>query len=192
MPNLRSSRLQLRQWTASDHAPFAQLNGDPHAMRFFAQPLCRADSDALAQRCAALIAQRGWGFWAAECVQTGAFIGMMGLHVPAPELPCAPCVEVGWRLLPAYWGRGLATEGAQLALHYGFAVLQLREIVAFTALPNLPSQAVMQRLGMQRDVQTFEHPALPPGHGLRTHCLYRLDRTAFLSRTQARPHHPAP
>ena len=148
-------------------------------MRFFPQPLTRAESDAIAHRCTALIAERGWGFWAAELVETDTFIGMIGLHIPDAALPISPCVEIGWRLLPAYWGQGLATEGARLALQYGFEVLHLPEIVAFTALPNLPSQAVMRRLGMQRDAHTFEHPNLPLHHPLRTHCLYRLQAEQF-------------
>ena len=34
----------------------------------------------------------------------------------------------------------------------------------------------MQRLGMQRQAQTFAHPALPAGHALSEHCLYRLSQ----------------
>jgi RimJ/RimL family protein N-acetyltransferase len=42
-------------------------------------------------------------------------------------------------------------------------------------LTNLPSQAVMRRLGMRRNLrEDFDHPAVPEGHALRRHCLYRL------------------
>lgn len=171
---LRSERLVLRPWRDSDRAPFAALNADAHTMRFFPAPLTRAESDALADRCQALIAMRGWGFWAVERQDSGAFIGMIGLHVPAPDLPFSPCVEVGWRLARAQWGQGLATEGARAALAFGFDRLQLAEIVSFTTVTNAPSQAVMRRLGMRRDTTTFEHPALPTGHPLREHVLYRI------------------
>lgn len=40
-------------------------------------------------------------------------------------------------------------------------------------------QAVMERLGMQRDIATFEHPSLAAGHPLRTHCLYRLPKAQW-------------
>ena len=54
--------------------------------------------------------------------------------------------------------------------------MKLEEVVSFTAVLNNPSQAVMQRLGMQADAQTFMHPAVPQGHVLAEHCLYRIQR----------------
>jgi ribosomal-protein-alanine N-acetyltransferase len=86
-------------------------------------------------------------------------------------------VEVGWRLARGAWGHGYATEAARAALTYGFDVIGLDEIVSFTATINVPSIAVMQRLGMTRDaVEDFDHSALPVGHPVRRHVLYRLPR----------------
>ncbi len=130
-------RLHLRQWHEDDLAPFAALNADPEVMTHFPAPLTHAASDALARRCQALIAERGWGFWAAELKESRQFVGFLGLHTPIAELPFAPCVEVGWRLARAHWGRGLASEGARGALEVGFDKLGLTEIVSFTALGNL-------------------------------------------------------
>ena len=172
-------RLRLRQWRDDDLTPFAALNADPDVMAHFPAPLQRQESDALARRCQALIAERGWGFWAAELKESGAFIGFVGLHAPLADLPFAPCVEVGWRLARAYWGRGLATEAACAALRVGFETLELQEIVSFTTLGNLRSRAVMESIGMHRTDEDFDHPAVPPGSPLRAHCLYRLDRDGW-------------
>jgi RimJ/RimL family protein N-acetyltransferase len=91
-----------------------------------------------------------------------------------------PCIEVGWRLAFAYWGRGYATEAARLALGYGFGTLSLLEVVSFTASTNRRSRAVMERLGMRRDpAEDFDHPVLPEGHPLREHVLYRLSADSF-------------
>lgn len=169
-------RLRLRQWRASDVVPFAAINADPRVMEFFPELMRPPESRAVARRIRDLIAERGWGLWAVEVRGGARFIGFVGLHVPAPELPCSPCVEIGWRLAPAHWGKGYATEAARGALEAGFARLGLDEIVSFTASLNLRSQAVMQRLGMRRDAHTFEHPAVPPGSALREHVLYRLRR----------------
>lgn len=173
-------RLRLRQWRESDRAPFAQLNADPRVMQFFPALLNRAASDAMADRCEALIEARGWGFWAVEVKSTGAFVGFVGLHIPHAALPFIPCVEIGWRLAYPYWGQGLATEAARGALRFGFEQLQLAEILAFTALLNLRSQAVMGRLGMQAGDATFHHPDLSSWNPLREHCLYRLSRDQWL------------
>lgn len=169
-------RLFLRQWRDRDLDPFAQLNADPMAMKYFPAPLSRNESDAMAERCRALIAEQGWGFWAVELQKTGAFIGFVGLNHPRVDLPFSPCVEVGWRLLPAYWGKGLATEAAQRALQVGFGPLGLEQIVSFTAVQNGRSRAVMERLGMNYQ-GTFEHPSVPAETGLRFHCWYNIRAT---------------
>ena len=176
-----TERLRLRQWIESDREPFASLNADPRVMEFFPSILDSAASDAMIDRMQTKIAERGWGFWAVESKQDNQFIGFVGLHIPTAELPFSPCVEVGWRLAFEYWGKGYATEAAQAALKVGFNRLELPEIVSFTAINNHRSSAVMERLGMSRDVETFEHSALPPGHTLREHCLYRLSREKWHS-----------
>jgi len=152
------------------------LNADPKVMMFFPSTLNRAASDAMADRCDQLIAERGWGVWAAELKETGEFIGFIGLHIPSPALPFSPCVEVGWRLACQYWGKGLASEAAVGALCVGFESLNVDEIVAFTTLHNVRSRAVMERLGMKKEANTFLHPEMPVDSALREHCLYRLSR----------------
>ncbi len=174
-----TERLHLRQWQASDREPFAQMNADPRVMEFFPNLLDRASSDALADRIEGKIRDRGWGWWATEIRETQEFIGFVGLNVPAVELPFSPCVEVGWRLAFPYWGKGYATEAATEALRIGFEVLQLDEIVSFTALQNQRSRAVMERLQMREMPGTFLHPSLPSDHPLAEHCLYKLSRLEF-------------
>ena len=146
-------------------------------MKFLAaEPLDRATSDSMADRCQALIEERGgWGFWAVEAKANQEFLGFVGLHIPSAPVPFAPCVEVGWRLGVQHWGQGFATEAARESLRYGFEVLGLKEIVSFTAVGNVRSRAVMERLGMS-DAGTFEHPFHGEGSPLRLHALYRLQR----------------
>ncbi|MBT0961546.1 GNAT family N-acetyltransferase [Denitromonas sp. IR12] len=176
-------RLRLRQWQESDRAPFAALNADPEVMAHFPSPLSRAGSDALAERCESLIAERGWGFWAVELKASGAFIGFVGLHVPMVILPFSPCVEIGWRLALPHWGQGYAGEAAEGVLAVGFGRLALAEIVSFTALGNARSRALMKRLGMRQAGQ-FMHPSVPVGSPLRAHCWYHLSAQVWRERQQ--------
>jgi ribosomal-protein-alanine N-acetyltransferase len=172
---LSSGRLRLRRWRDEDRAPFAAMNADPRVMEFFPAPLSRAESDALVDRVEAHFDRHGFGAWAIEAPGVAPFVGFTGLSVPRFEAPFMPCVEIGWRLAVAHWGRGYATEAAQLALDYGFKTLGLAEIVSFTASMNFRSRAVMERLGLRRDPSgDFDHPALPEGHPLCRHVLYRL------------------
>ncbi len=176
-----TERLRLRQWRPGDHAPFAAMGMDPEVMEHFPALLSRAESDAFADRCQALIEAHGWGFWAVECKHGRAFAGFVGLRALHANLPFAPGVEIGWRLARPFWGRGLATEAARAALQAGFERLGLETILSFTAEINLRSRAVMERLAM-RHVADFEHPLLPPGHALSRHRLYRIDAGAFDAR----------
>jgi RimJ/RimL family protein N-acetyltransferase len=173
---LATPRLLLRQWRDSDLVPYIQMGQDAEVTKFFPKPLSPQESEEMAERCKSLIAERGWGFWAAEQISSGCFIGFIGLHIPPVSMPCSPCVEIGWRLARPYWDKGLATEGANAALEFAFNTLELPEVVSFTALGNVRSEAVMKRLGMKRDELTFEHPLVPEGHALREHCLYRKQR----------------
>ncbi len=175
-----TDRLLIRQWRSADREPFALLNADPKVMEFFPALLNRAESDAMAERCQSPIDERGWGLWATESKATKEFIGFVGLHIPSPELPFSPCVEIGWRLAFRFWGKGFATEAAKSALRVGFALLDLPEIVSFTTLDNLKSRAVMVRLGMV-EAANFAHPQIPEGSALRQHCLYRLSRSRWSS-----------
>jgi RimJ/RimL family protein N-acetyltransferase len=156
-------------------------------MAHFPSLLTREESDELADYCERVVAERGWGAWATQIKATGEFIGCVGLNIPEDDLPMSPCVEILWRLGRAHWRQGFATEAARRALDVGFEVLRLPEIVAFTAVSNTRSRAVMERLGMRRDEGTFEHPGVPVGNVLRAHVSYRLSRDNWLARRQAGP-----
>lgn len=177
---LATPRIRLRQWTEADCEPFAALNADPVVMEHFPATLTRAQSDAAVERFRASINRKGWGFWAADDLTDGEprFAGFVGINIPqAADLPFQPCVEVGWRLARPFWGQGLASEGARLAVRAGFDQLGLQEIVAMTQLRNMRSRAVMERLGMREAIgEEFEHPDVPVGSHARAMCLYRLAR----------------
>lgn len=165
----------LRPWLARDRVAFRRINADPRVNEFLPGPLDGAESDALADRIQAAMAANGFGFWALEVPGVAEFGGFVGLHRPSAALPFAPCVEIGWRLAPELWGRGLATEAARACLDHAFGALALAEVVAFTVPANRRSRAVMERIGMARDqAGDFDHPALPAGHPLRRHVLYRM------------------
>jgi RimJ/RimL family protein N-acetyltransferase len=174
---LRGARVTLRQWRDDDRADFATLNADPIAMEHFLGPLNREESDAMVERIRTSIEERGWGFWCLEI--DGRCAGFTGLNMPNFDAPFMPAVEIGWRLQRPLWGRGYATEAARLALDYGFGTLALKEIVAFTAVANQRSRAVMDRLGMMHNpADDFDHPRVPVGHRIRRHVLYRLSAPA--------------
>lgn len=179
---LRTARLILRPFEPRDAEPFAAINADPRAMRHFPATLDRARSDALIARLEEKRAREGLAFGAVEDRATGAFLGMVGLGRPDFEAPFAPCVEIGWRLAPAVWGRGIATEAARAHLAHAFDPrgLGLSEVVSFAVAANAPSLAVMDRLGFApHPLGDFDHPRLPEGHPQRRHVLRLLRACDF-------------
>lgn len=175
VPELRTERLILRAWRESDREPFAALNADPLVMEHFPDVLTRAESDAMVDRILDRWARGRPSLWAIEVPGVDPFIGFVGLLEPTFDAPFTPCVEVGWRIAAAHWGRGFASEGARAALAHGVDTLGLDEIVSFTVPANTRSRRVMEKLGMTHDpADDFDHPNLPPGHPLQAHVLYRL------------------
>jgi ribosomal-protein-alanine N-acetyltransferase len=172
-----TERLILRRWCPKDVEPFSRLNADPRVMEFFPATMSHAESEAMIKTIEERIDQHGFGFWAAELKSTKELIGFIGLNVPGYPLPFAPCVEIGWRLAHEHWGNGYAQEGARAALRFGFDKFDLPEIVSFTAVGNVRSRNVMEKIGMAYDPGgAFDHPKLAEGHPLRRHVLYRSRR----------------
>ncbi|MFD1697506.1 GNAT family N-acetyltransferase [Roseibium aestuarii] len=179
---LETERLILRPWKDADLDPLAAMSVDPEVMRYFFKTRSRDEARVMMDRAIAKTEADGICFCPVELKATGAFIGFTGLSRPAYDkpLPFDPCVEVGWSLMRSAWGQGYASEAARAWLGFGFETLGLEEIVSFTAASNVPSQRVMQRLGMVRRAEDdFAHPMVPEDHPLAPHVLYRLTRAAW-------------
>jgi len=83
------------------------------------------------------------------------FIGFTGLKY----LDDLDEVDVGYRLVREYWGRGLATEATRPTIDYGFEKLGLKRIIAAALPENVGSIRVMEKLGMH-----FEKKLIYDGH----------------------------
>ncbi len=167
-----TARLVLRNWQEADFPAFAAMNADPRVMEFFPALLTAAESKAFFERMRRESDREGFGLYALERLRPGALLGFTGLHRVTFPGPLQGAVEIGWRLRSDAWGCGYATEAARACLAHA-AALGIAQIVAFTFIGNLPSQRVMQRIGMTYAGE-FDHPALPAGHRLRRHVLYRI------------------
>ena len=176
---LTTERLGLRRWAPPDTAPFAEMNADKEVMRFFPAPLSSNESENFIDRIEKHFDEQGFGLYAVDELSSEEFIGMIGLQNFDLKTDFSPGMEIGWRLRRESWGKGYATEGAKECLRYCFEDLKLNKIFSFTATINLPSIAVMKRIGLNY-VKEFGHPKLDPAHELYTHVLYSISRKEFL------------
>ncbi len=158
---LETDRLLLRYAVRADVDDLYQLNSDPEVLRYLtAKPATRAaiETEVLPQF---LIGPDGREprTWIAVEKATGAFLGGFALETPA-DGP-ADEAELGYRLRPAAWGRGLAAEGARALVAKGFGELGLNRIWGQTMAVNLGSRRVMEKAGLTY-VRTFhlqwDHP----------------------------------
>lgn len=170
---IETQRLILRSWQEEDIPQLARLNSDDKVMEYFLKKLSYQETIALYNQIQEEFITSGFGAYAVEEKETGAFVGFVGLHNVTFEVDFAPAVEILWRLLPDFWGRGYATEAAIACLNYAKDELKLKEIVSFTSLLNNRSEHVMQKIGMTR-IKEFSHPLVEPEHPLYKHILYKI------------------
>lgn len=164
---LETPRLGLREAGAGDAEAFHQLDGDASVMRYIADGAVgtrEAAAAAVARAMRYYALYPGLGKWVAEERSSGRFVGWFSLNY----VPKTVEVEVGYRLLPSAWGRGLATEGARALVRHGFDSLGLYRIIGLTHAENFASQRVLQKAGLRpagtgryydRELRLFVAPA---------------------------------
>src|SRR5512132_2193917 len=147
-----------------------------------------------ARRMAAAQRVDGLGFWVG--LVDDEFVGWWILQ-PAhgPDQPDDPGVaDLGYRLLPRYWRKGLASEGARALVRYGLDDVGLNRIIAQTRTVNAGSRAVIERIGLTY-VRTFPTSMSAPVEGLDegeveyeiTHEQWQRGQLADLARSVTEP-----
>lgn len=160
----RTPRLLLERITLRDLPDIARMEADAQTMATLGGVRDAAQARHRFDDWIAHWDTHGFGLWIARDLATAEFAGRGGLRHTV--VGGRPEIEVAYAFLPAFWGRGLATELADASVRAGFADLGLPDLVCFTLATNRASQRVMEKAGFvfERDI---EHAGLP-------HRLYRL------------------
>lgn len=179
MIKYETQRLILRDWQDTDIEPYVELNQDSEVLRYFPRLYSREESMADIKEFKQQLIDYGYTIYACELKETNSFIGFVGLN-KRDDMPFSPCVEIGWRLAKECWGQGYAPEAALKCLDIAFNELNLLEVVAFTPEINIPSQRVMQKIGMTYNpIDDFKHYKVLASHQLSEHVLYRIKKSDF-------------
>jgi RimJ/RimL family protein N-acetyltransferase len=146
---LETERLLLREFDEGDAAAFYALGSDPAIIRYTGDPGGGLSSlehalEVLRSRPIADYRTHGFGRWACALRDGGEVIGFAGLKY----LDDLGEVDIGYRFLPARWGRGLATEAGRAVLDYGFRRLGLERVIGLADPANVASVRVLQKLGL--------------------------------------------
>jgi [ribosomal protein S5]-alanine N-acetyltransferase len=142
-----TKRLLVRCFTAIDHNDFFALHGDPVVMQYIRSAKTREESDQfLQENISYSLNHPSLGRWAVNEKESGNFAGSFAIiPIPGDEEK----IQLGYALLPEYWGRGFATELTAAGLDYFFAQTSLPEIYGITEMPNIASQKVLLKAGFQ-------------------------------------------
>lgn len=144
---IETKRLAIRQWEPDDWTRFRPLVTDPRVLEYLcSEPWSDEQTQEFISRQIEFTNSRGWAGWPVIHREDHRLIGFCGF---GDEVP--PDVQIGWRFLPEYWGRGLATEAAMAFMQYGFDSFHFARLVAVAQPANRRSIRVMEKLGM-----TFE------------------------------------
>ena len=143
---LQTARLILRSFRDEDVHVVAELFANPDFMRFSLGVFTKRD-----QPVAFIEKVMGWDRAAIPSqfavVPRGqaAAIGYCGFFHHA-EVPGE--IEIGYRLHPDYWNRGLITEAARAVRDHAFAGLKLPRVISLIHPENSPSRRVAEKNGM--------------------------------------------
>ena len=86
----------------------------------------------------------GYGRLAAIFKPENKIIGFAGLKY----LPEFKETDIGFRFLPEYWGKGIATEVSVAIIRYGFEILKLENIIGIADPMNIGSCRVLEKVGL--------------------------------------------
>lgn len=146
-----TERLRLREWDPDDERRFYDVMNRPEVMKHLGGVQSPEEWSAAYNRVLGFQRDYGHTFWIVEDLQSEilGFCGIKRVNAPgAGDL--TGMHEIGWRLRPEYWGKGLAKEAAIESLDLAFDRFAAPAVIATTVPSNEASQGLMKRLGMTR------------------------------------------
>jgi len=147
-----TERLRLREWEDEDEELFYEVMNRPEVMRHLGGLQGREDWRASFIRVRGYEREFGHTFWIVEDRASHEMLGFCGIkRVNSPGAgELTGMHEIGWRLRPEAWGKGIAKEAAIASLDLAFARFEAPHVIALTVPRNERSWGLMERLGMTR------------------------------------------
>jgi RimJ/RimL family protein N-acetyltransferase len=169
IPTLRTERLVLRAFRASDIDAWAAMEADPEVRRYRGNnPRTRAEAWTTMEAALGQWALRGYGLFAIDQASQDRFTGFAGVLHPADW----PEAELAYSLARESWGQGFAIESARAARDWAFARHGFARLASFILQDNARSIRVAKKLGAVHEdtvelrgfqAECWVHFA--PGHG---------------------------
>ena len=157
---IETDRLILRKFTLEDAEEAFHMNNDPEVMKYIIGERFKSVDEVkemIKKNVFGDYEKHGYGRMAITLKPSNKFIGFTGLKYNDDFKE----VDLGYRLMRKYWGKGIATESSLPFMNYGFNQLGLKRIVALAFEGNIGSIKIMKKVGM-----IFEKYMVIDGHEL--------------------------
>ncbi len=140
-----------------DDAPGVfKMRSDPEMMKFVPRPILKELSEAESH--VKMILEKienGTGInWAIADNDSDVLMGIIGLYVIKEQDFRA---EIGYMLLPEFWGKGIVSKAITVVNKYGFDELELHSIEAIIDPGNFASEKVLQKNGFVKEAHLIEN-----------------------------------
>lgn len=148
-----TARVLIREFESIDTPALSKILGDPCVMEFSSKgALTEADTAGFIEWCRRSYQERGYGLWALIEKKSGVLIGFCGLsHATVDGVDE---VEIAYRLAHDQWGKGLASEVANVVLEHGFSICNIEQIVGIVSPRHQASIRVLEKIGFQSFSET--------------------------------------
>jgi ribosomal-protein-alanine N-acetyltransferase len=144
-PELKTNRFRLRRFGADDQEYVFSGLSHPEVITYYGVRYHTLEETAAQMKYFEEVENKGSGFWWAICSPDNSiFYGAVGLYNITHEHRKG---EVGYWLLPSYWGKGIMNEVLQIVCNYGFRNENLHRIEALVETGNAASGKVLEKLG---------------------------------------------
>jgi ribosomal-protein-alanine N-acetyltransferase len=151
----QSERLTFREFREEDFPLFYSVFSNEQVMRY--AWIDRFDNEEAARPYFRKILQNNLTFINREAFEFAVFSAENNVFIgfAAIEINCqnswGGCGEIGYFLLPAFWGQGFGTEIANTLIRISFEQLKLHRVTARCNANNLRSEKVMKKAGMRKE-----------------------------------------
>ncbi len=149
-----TERLRVRPWGEGDQPLIQKLYGQAEVVRYVddGEPITPVEVDHWMGVTARNYVKRGYGMMLIEDLLTAEFVGCGGIvHPDDQDEP-----EIKYAFLPAFWGRGLATEFVRGLMQFGRTQHAIDHFIATVAEPNTASIHVLEKAGLKRCDARYE------------------------------------
>lgn len=146
---IETQRLKLRKFELSDAEAVLKFSSHPEVSRYTgdAGKVMNLDQakNLIINVWHSDYEKYGYGRLALIDKQSDQVIGFCGLKY----LEDFKMTDLGYRMLPEFWGRGYATESSRAVLEYAKDKMNFSELMAMAAVENKASQNVLLKLGFK-------------------------------------------